>query len=89
MSNVIRFLETLGREAGAGAPASAEFAAQVAALQIEPSLRQALVDGDVATLSRLLGGREKMMMVLAPADAPQNDEPVDEDAPNADIAAAA
>lgn len=88
MSNVIRFLESLGRDMGAGATRSAGFAARVAALEIDPALRQALVDGDVAVMSGLLGGRESMMMVLAPAE-PGNQEPDGEEAPETEIGVAA
>ncbi len=83
MSNVIQFLEALGQN-----PAPADYAAAVAALDIDEAQRQALLDRDLATLNDLLGGRGKVYCVVVPAEEeePLNDEkdPGDEAPDDAD-----
>jgi hypothetical protein len=63
MSNVIRFLETVGSK-----PLSAaEYAAGVALLDIDPMQRQALMDRNEEGLNGLLGGRDLMQcMIMVP-----------------------
>ena len=63
MSNAIRFLEAMGsRQLSA-----AEYAATVAALEVDAPQRQALLDRDQTALSALLGGRPKMYcLIVAP-----------------------
>lgn len=82
MSNTISFLEAMGR---ATPLAPLDFAAAVAALEIDETQRQALVERDHAALSRLLDGRARMIcMVNAPAqDEPEN-FPDDADVPDED-----
>ena len=65
MSNVIQFLETIGRS-----PVSArEYAASVNALDVDAAQQQALMRRDQATLNALLGGRPKVFFgVLAEED---------------------
>jgi hypothetical protein len=64
MSNVIRFLETMGRK-----PISpADFAATVAALEIEAPQRKALLDRDQGALSELLDGRRQLRCAIFAAD---------------------
>ena len=76
MSNVIQFLEALGRE-----PMSGEsYANAVRSLDVDDSLREALLRKDHEALNSLLGGRHNVMMVLMPAD----DEPGKDDTPNDD-----
>lgn len=86
MSNVIQFLETMGRK-----PLTAgEYAAIISMLDVGNGERQALLDRDHATLNDLLGGRPKMIcFVVAPdeeeAPARPEDEPQkapDEPQPN-------
>ena len=72
MSNVIRFLETLGREPAATPEA---YAHAVQALDVDPEIRDALLRRDRAALDRLLGARHNVMIVLVPAE---DDEPKDE-----------
>lgn len=56
MSNVIRFLETIGRT-----PMSPlEYAASVSSLNVDSAQQQALLSCDHVTLSALLGGRPKV-----------------------------
>ena len=70
MSNAIRFLEHLGSR-----PLSAaEYAAGVAALEVDEAQRRALLDRNAVALNDLLGGRRKLMFaILAPEDAPGQD----------------
>lgn len=65
MSNVIQFLETIGRS-----PVSArEYAASVNALDVDAAQQQALMHRDHAALNALLGGRTKLFCsVLAEED---------------------
>ena len=81
MSNVIAFLESLGRNPDIR-PASAELAAAVAALPVGDDARTALLAGDAGTLGDLLGGRPKMICMLFPADDDQKqegDEPAEDE----------
>ena len=73
MSNVIQFLETLGREP----LQTAEYGAAVAALDIGKEERQALVACNGIELNDLLGGRSKMYLMVA---TPEEDVP--EEAPD-------
>lgn len=82
MSNVIAFLESLGRRA-ATVPTEAELADAVAALEIGDEAKSALLAGDTASLSALLGGRPTMICALMPADDDQN-APDDDDEQPAD-----
>lgn len=80
MSNVIRFLESLGARANGGQVSAADYAAIVATLEgIEGSHRQALLDRDVSALSELLDGRAKMFcMIIAPDSEEEQREAPDE-----------
>ena len=71
MSNVIQFLEALGQN-----PAPADYAAAVAALDIDEAQRQALLDCDHAALNDLLGGRGKVYCLVVPAE---EEEPLDDE----------
>jgi len=67
MSDAIRFLEALGRRP---LPA-ADYAARVAALDVDEAQRHALLRRDPAALNALLGGRRTLMFaILAPEEAP-------------------
>lgn len=84
MSNAIRFLESMG--ASASLQSAAEYAAVVAALEVEPAQQAALLDRDVATLANLLDARPTMFcMILAPDEGKedpmreQSDEQTDGD----------
>ena len=78
MSNVVQFIERLG--SGPRNLSVAEYAASVAALDIDDEQRRALLDRDHDALSGLLGGRETMMCVVWPADEPvrEDDQPAEE-----------
>ena len=79
MLNTIRFLETMG----ANVVSPADYAATVAALDIDQSEKVALLQRDHSALNDLLGGRQKMFFaVCAPEkepfreDIPVEDEPL-------------
>jgi hypothetical protein len=76
MSNVIQFLEALGRDAAATPQA---YAHAVQALDVDPEIRDALLRRDRAALDRLLGARHNVMIALVPAE---DDEPAEQ--PNDD-----
>ncbi len=68
MSNVIQFLESMGKNAALGNMSPEEFTAAVKALGVDDVAQHALLHRDHAALSNSLGGRIKMMMVLVPAE---------------------
>lgn len=75
MSNVIRFLESMGANATGGRVSAMEYAAAVEILDVEPRLRQALQDRDVPALTGLLNGRAKMFcMIVAPESEEEQQE---------------
>ena len=64
MSNIIRFLEAMGRK-----PISpADYAATVAALEIGAPQRKALLDRDQGALNELLDGRRQLRCAIFAAD---------------------
>jgi hypothetical protein len=64
MSNIIRFLETMGSK-----PISpADYAATVAALEIGAPQRKALLDRDQDALNELLDGRRQLRCAIFAAD---------------------
>ena len=64
MSNIIRFLETMGSK-----PISpADYAATVAALDVGAPQRKALLDRDQDALSELLDGRRQLRCAIFAAD---------------------
>lgn len=64
MSNIIRFLETMGRK-----PVSpADFPASVAALEVGAPQRKALLDRDQDALNELLDGRRQLRCAIFAAD---------------------
>jgi len=64
MSNVIQFLETMSCKQ----LSTAEYAASVAALEVDGLRRQALLDRDQAALNALLGGRAEMHCMILGSD---------------------
>jgi hypothetical protein len=77
MSNVVQFLENLARNPK---PQSAEdLAIAIASTSLDPQVQQALIAGNACELSEALGGRARMICMIAPAE---NDEPQDDDRQN-------
>lgn len=74
MSNVIEFLELMGTSDSLRSAAAYE--AAVAALDVGPSQRTALLDRDVASLTTLLDARPAMFcMIIAPDGAEESERP--------------
>ena len=65
MSNVIQFLETMGKKPALSA---GEYAATIATLGVNDVQRQALLDRDHTALNNLLGGRAKMRFYVNTPD---------------------
>ena len=80
MTSAIQFLETLGGNPATGKLSASAYAAAVAELDVDENQRQALIDRDHAALNEMLGGREKMVCMIWPADEPgrTDDQPGDE-----------
>jgi hypothetical protein len=75
MSNVIRFLEALGADAGMARMSILEYQAAVAALDLTPESSLALVERDPKRLEADLGARPQMLcVVFAPDNSPNEDE---------------
>ena len=77
MSNMVQFLETLGSNPALTKLSAAEFESIVATLDVDDAQRQALLARDDAALNDMLGGRERMLCVIWPADEParEDDQP--------------
>lgn len=76
MSNVIRFLETLG---GQPPMSAAEYTAAVEGLSVDADVREALKGADASALGRLLDGRAAMFcLIVAPEDEEQRESNPDE-----------
>ena len=60
MSNVIQFLEAMGRDPGVHGASAADYAASVALLEIDGAQQQALLTRNPAALNDLLDGRSRM-----------------------------
>lgn len=90
MSNVIQFLEAMGRNPGVHGLSAADYAASVALLEIDEAQQQALLDRDHAALNDLLEGRPKMMCYIntpSPDDheaIPDDDDSDGDDVPDKD-----
>lgn len=68
MSNVIQFLESMGRNPGIPRLSVADYAATVALLDVGDAERQSLLSRDHSSLNDLLGGRVKMFHTIFPAE---------------------
>lgn len=81
MSEVISFLESLGRDVDG--LSAGEFAARVASLEVGEELRDALLARDEQAISALLGGRSNVYCLLVPAeDDDKQDDDKDSDEPD-------
>lgn len=83
MSNVIQFLEAVGKDATLGRLSTPEYLEAVSRLTVDHALRDALARKDAVALKRLLGTSDTLMMMLfrKEEDAPQEDERKDDDGP--------
>lgn len=81
MSQIIGFLEEMGRNPACARIPDADYMAAVASLQAAPTERRALLARDHGALSDLLGGRQRMMcLVWQPSDEPEHRQEDDEGA---------
>ncbi len=80
MSNVIEFLDAMGRNAQLRHAGAADLALALEQAQLDPALRAAILSGDQSRLEALLGARTNVVCGFAPA---QDDEDQQE-APNED-----
>lgn len=78
MSNVIQFLEAMGRNPGVHGLSAADYAASVALLEIDGAQRQALLDRDHSVLSDLVDGRPRMMCYVT-SPSPDDHEAIPDD----------
>lgn len=81
MSNVIRFLESLGNDSALPVQGAAEYAAAIALLDIDDQQRQALLDRDQVGLNDLLGGRQRVLCSVFSPDEEREDAPQEQDEP--------
>jgi len=86
MSNVIEFLETLGSNPAMTRLSAADYAAAVAALDVDEAQKEALLNGDRDALNGLLGGRDTMLCVVFSPDGDEqkDDEQREQDEPTKD-----
>ncbi len=69
MSNIIQFLESMGKDASLSNLSSQHYAAAVAELGLNVASQQALLDRDHQALNQLLGGREEVRCMLVTPEA--------------------
>jgi len=63
MTDIIDFLERMGRDAGLRGATSTELSAALAEVQVDPSLRKAVLAGDRSTLELILGAHPNVCCV--------------------------
>lgn len=81
MSQIIGFLEEMGRNPAFGCIQDAGYMAAVSSLQVTHAERRALLTRDHAALNDLLGGRQRMMCVVwQPPDESEHRQEDDEGA---------
>ena len=68
MSNVIQFLESMGKDASLSNMSPEEYTAAVKALLVDDVARHALLNRDQNALNDSVGAYKKMMMLLLPAE---------------------
>jgi hypothetical protein len=79
VSNVIDFLERLGRNARLRDAEPVELEQAMSDAQLEPTVRTAILDGDQETLERLLGANRNVCCLVAPAREDEEEEEETED----------
>jgi hypothetical protein len=68
MSNVIQFLESMGKDAMLGKLSLEDFSVAVKALDVDDAAKHALLNRDQNALNDSIGSYKKMMMLLLPAE---------------------
>ena len=78
MSNVVDFLQRAGEDSQLRYASSSGLEQALAQTNIDPALREALLNGDAARLARLVGSNQEMCgFIFAPQD--QDDEQEEQD----------
>ncbi|MEO8000678.1 MAG: hypothetical protein ABI644_02295, partial [Arenimonas sp.] len=68
MSNVIQFLESMGKDASLANMSPEEYSAAVKASGVDDVAKLALLNRDQGALNDSIGAYKKMMMLLVPAE---------------------
>lgn len=68
MSNVIQFLESMGKDAALSNMSPEEYTTAVKALGVDDVAKHALLNRDQNALNDSIGVYKKMMMILVPAE---------------------
>jgi len=68
MSNIIQFLESMGKDATLSNMSSEVYATTVKALDVSDMAQHALLNRDHEALNNTISGYKKMMMILMPAE---------------------
>lgn len=87
MTNAIQMLASMGANASAARMSADQYAAAIAALDADDVLASALLDRDAVAISQALGGRARMVCMVAPAEEEQpaqQDQPSQDDTPSKD-----
>jgi hypothetical protein len=79
MSNIIQFLESMGKDASLGNMSQEEYASAVKALDVNDMAQHALLSRDQKLLNESVGAYKKMMMLLVPAEDDDQGEGKDTD----------
>lgn len=74
MSDIVDFLEKLGRDTSAHDAAPEEIDRRLAEVGVEPTVRAALVAGDKEEFERLLGARSNVCCLIDPAVQDEEDD---------------
>lgn len=81
MSNVIGFLEKMGRDASMSRATGSEIESALADARIDPEVRAAIVAGDQGRLEDLLGAKANVCCMVAPSRKEDDEE---EESPDRD-----
>lgn len=82
MSNVIQFLEHMGRRPALSA---ADYSATVAELDVDGSQRQALLERNHEALNDLLDGRPKMFFYVNTPSPDEQQDPIPDESESEDV----
>ena len=79
MSNIIQFLESIGKDAALSNMSPEDYAKAVKALSLDDVAQHALLNRDVSALNDSIGAYKKMMMLLVPAEDDEGEGKDDKD----------
>ena len=84
MSNVIRFLESLGSNPS-NCLSPADYAATVALLDVDKAQQDALLQRDFVQLGELLGSRPTVLFAIYAPDEDETEEEPDSEEPESEV----